>query len=239
MVTHRDRLSDLGYSLRRYFVDEFHFRHVPTLPRGAFVLDLGGTRIDKRGGFDIEAFPVSVLYANLSSHKLPDVQAAAEALPFKDGIFDCVICSELLEHVPHPPDVISEVHRVLREGGVLLICVPFLNRIHADPHDYGRYTDAYWRRVLSDRDMFCSVEIEPQGLFWCVFVDMLRDLAYRKASTGWLAHPLAIRLLAKLMALAKRKALTWDQSCDLRDCNAPTGFTTGFGIRAVKSVPSR
>src|SRR5208283_5775198 len=86
---------DLTYSLRRHFVDEFHFRNVRSLPNGGLVLDLGGNRIAKRGLFDIEGYNLRVVYANLSAAKRPDVQAEAEYLPFTGGNFDAVVCSEL------------------------------------------------------------------------------------------------------------------------------------------------
>lgn len=38
-------------------------------------------------------------------------------LPFLDGAFDGVFCSNVLEHTPDPPGVIAEVERVLRPGG--------------------------------------------------------------------------------------------------------------------------
>ncbi|HDM10688.1 MAG: SAM-dependent methyltransferase [Deltaproteobacteria bacterium] len=45
-------------------------------------------------------------------------------LPFKDGFFDLVICSEVLEHVLDPGEAVSELSRVLRPGGDLVISVP-------------------------------------------------------------------------------------------------------------------
>jgi len=45
----------LGYTIRRYYVDEFHFRHVPALLPGSWVLDLGGNKVRKRGQFDVES----------------------------------------------------------------------------------------------------------------------------------------------------------------------------------------
>ena len=39
----------LDYSLRRYFVDEFHFRHVPALSAGSQVLHWGSDKSYKRG----------------------------------------------------------------------------------------------------------------------------------------------------------------------------------------------
>lgn len=39
------------------------------------------------------------------------------SLPFADATFDGVLCSNMLEHTPHPLAVLDEVGRVLRPGG--------------------------------------------------------------------------------------------------------------------------
>ncbi len=52
------------------------------------------------------------------------VQGDGERLPFADGLFDCVICTETLEHVPDDRVVARELVRVLRSGGVLVVSVP-------------------------------------------------------------------------------------------------------------------
>ena len=226
-------LQDLGSSLRRHLIDEFHFRHAPTLPAGSLALDLGGNRIGKRGAFDIERYDLRVIYANLSRAKQPDVQTEASCLPFREAIFDVVICSELLEHVPCPPVVLSEIFRILRKGGTLLICVPFLTRIHGDPYDYGRYTDYYWSETLRSAG-FAELQIEKQGGFWCVLTDMLRELAIRKRNSGFLSKPWPATFLERMVYLAKSKALAWDSDSDDGDKSPRDGFTTGFGIRAIK-----
>ncbi len=226
-------LHDLGSSLRRHLIDEFHFQHVPTLPAGSVVLDLGGNRIGKRGVFDIERYDFRVIYANLSRAKQPDLQTEASCLPFREAIFDAVICSELLEHVPCPPVVMSEIFRILRKGGTLLICVPFLTRIHGDPYDYGRYTDYYWSETLRSAG-FTELHIERQGGFWCVLTDMLRELAVRKRNSGFLSKPWPGALLERMISLAKSKALAWDSHSDGRNKRPYDGFTTGFGIKAIK-----
>lgn len=227
------RPHDLGYSLRRYFVDEFHFRHVPALPPGSRVLDLGGNKIRKRGQFDIERYDLRVVYANLSATKRPDVQAEAEHVPFEDSCFDAVLCSELLEHVPNPLTVLNEVYRVLRPGGVLLICVPFLSHIHSDPYDYGRYTYHYWRENLA-KIGFNDIHIEKQGLFWSVLVDMLREFAYQMATEGRPKSAWVRRQVVRLISWAKRTALQRDTQPDQHPFYGR--FTTGFGIRTTKSL---
>lgn len=118
--------TTFGYSVRRYFVDEFHVRRIREIPAESLVLDLGGNRIAKRGQFDIERYALRVIYANLSTAKQPHTQADAAAIPFVAQAFDAVIFAELLEHVPDPAPVLREIARVLRPGSVLLLCGPFL-----------------------------------------------------------------------------------------------------------------
>jgi SAM-dependent methyltransferase len=44
-------------------------------------------------------------------------QADGRSLPFADGTFDGVVCSNLLEHTPTPERILDETCRVLRPGG--------------------------------------------------------------------------------------------------------------------------
>jgi SAM-dependent methyltransferase len=46
------------------------------------------------------------------------------ALPFPDEYFDCVICSEVLEHIPEHEKAIRELVRVLKPSGAIVISVP-------------------------------------------------------------------------------------------------------------------
>ena len=47
-----------------------------------------------------------------------------QSLPFKDNVYDAVICSEVLEHLESLDDAVSEIVRVLKPGGVLAVSVP-------------------------------------------------------------------------------------------------------------------
>ncbi|MBR9825861.1 MAG: class I SAM-dependent methyltransferase [Alphaproteobacteria bacterium] len=48
----------------------------------------------------------------------------AQRLPFPDNSFDRIICSEVLEHVPDPDQVLSEISRILKPGGLFAASVP-------------------------------------------------------------------------------------------------------------------
>lgn len=51
-------------------------------------------------------------------------QAIGEALPFLNNTFDCILLSEVVEHLETPQKSIREAVRVLRPGGRLLVTTP-------------------------------------------------------------------------------------------------------------------
>lgn len=52
------------------------------------------------------------------------LQGNAMRLPFKDGCFDRIICSEVLEHVVDDEQGVRELVRVLKDDGTLAVSVP-------------------------------------------------------------------------------------------------------------------
>jgi methionine biosynthesis protein MetW len=47
-----------------------------------------------------------------------------ETLPFRNSSFDAVVCLDVIEHLIDPRYLLKEVHRVLKEGGILIISTP-------------------------------------------------------------------------------------------------------------------
>lgn len=79
-----------------------------------------------------------------------------------DGCYDSVVCLEVLEHVPEPGRALAEMARVLTDGGVLVLSVPHLSRLHEIPHDYYRYTEYGLRYLLQSNDLEL-VSIQRRG----------------------------------------------------------------------------
>jgi ubiquinone/menaquinone biosynthesis C-methylase UbiE len=52
------------------------------------------------------------------------VQGDAEHLPFRDGAWERVYCSEVLEHLPSPAVALAEMRRIIAGGGVAVVSVP-------------------------------------------------------------------------------------------------------------------
>ena len=93
------------------------------------ILDAGcGTGLNLRHlpagstGVDINPRNVELLKTRLPNHTV--VEGDVEALPFADGSFGTVLCTEVIEHIPDPSAALAEYRRVLQPRGVLIGSVP-------------------------------------------------------------------------------------------------------------------
>ena len=74
-----------------------------------------------------------------------------EKFPISSNTFDICLMFNLLEHVYNWDNIFLEADRVLKNGGDLLILIPFLYPIHGAPNDYKRVTDQYLKEYLIKR----------------------------------------------------------------------------------------
>ena len=107
--------------------DGRHTRFTRTMPGvTAAALDIGEEEVRKTAA-SLRVMD-SATYESGGSHAYAGpwgvFRGSGYALPFADGAFDCVIISEVLEHLHEDDKVIDELGRVLRPGGVLAVSVP-------------------------------------------------------------------------------------------------------------------
>lgn len=85
-----------------------------------------------------------------------DVQADIHNLPIKSAAVDCIVCTGTLEHIHEPERALVEFYRLLVDGGIVHIEVPFMQPFHADPHDYYRWT-LYGLEIFCERNGFHKI----------------------------------------------------------------------------------
>lgn len=111
-----------------------------------------------------------------------------ECLPLSSACLDGVLCTQVLEHVSDPVQAISEIGRVLKPGGKLLLSTPFFYPLHDEPYDYFRFTPYGINKLLSKADLMV-LEIVPQGGFFTMAGEFLNLFCIHKLqnmlSSGW------------------------------------------------------
>ena len=164
------RAHDSRIPLQRYW-QRARFRHVTSLIAGEGpVLDVGcgSSRI-------IASLPAGSIAVDVLQRKLrfarrfgrPLLRASGFALPFADASFPCVLCSQVIEHVPKESPILDELCRVLRPGGRLVLGTPdyanwqwvYMEKLYGlvpggykDEH-ISHYTNADLVRVMQSRGL--------------------------------------------------------------------------------------
>lgn len=117
-------------------------------------------------GFDLSPGMVAIAKARLGENSDVRVADLTEPLPYDDDCFDLVVCSLALHYVEDWAPTLSELRRVLRPGGRLVLAIihPFVYAFGYQDEDYfalTRYSEdydfngqkavmTYWHRPLQD-----------------------------------------------------------------------------------------
>lgn len=115
----------------------------------------------------------NVVNFEIVSYDTTDVRGVGEVLPFTDNAFDAVLSIAVLEHVKDPFLCAREIARVLKPGGDLMCCVPFLQPLHGYPHHYYNMTQQGLKNLFEnlmeiDRfDVYDSI-LPIASLIWIV-----------------------------------------------------------------------
>ncbi len=175
-----DRAYDSVIPLQRYWqrkrcsiLHQFAFKEGLTLDIGC-----GSSRILSYDfhpvGLDIQ---INKLRYARKFHR-PLINASIWQLPFRDQVFDCVICSEVIEHIPAGIQPFLEMRRVLKPNGTLVIGTP-------------DYAHATWRMIeyayrLAAPGGYADEHITHYSLE--SLTKLLEDLGFRVLKNQYIVH---------------------------------------------------
>lgn len=134
------------------------------------------------------------------------------ALPFESESFDCVICSEVLEHIPEHEEALKELVRVLKPQGSLVVSVPryFSERIcwmisSQYSKDEGGHIRIYkkkqMKKMLARQGMKC----------WKINYKHALHVPY-----WWLKCMVGIKNNENIVVRLYHRFLVWDMFCNPR-----------------------
>lgn len=186
----------------------------------------------------------------------PVIHYCADQFPFADGVFDCVVSIDVLEHLESDQPFLREMSRVLRPQGVALVTVPngdpslLANRIKwrvgMTPEVYGHARAGYTSDELKDsmtQAGFVSNGDSGYSRFFTEMVELLINFGYvfvlsrkkGKGESGQIAptssgdmkrHGVAYRLYSLVFPLLK--------SISRLDALLPRSTNNAVIVRAVK-----
>lgn len=88
------------------------------------------------------------------------------AIPKEDGSYDAILCTQVLEHVNNPQQVIHEFFRILKPGGKLFLTAPQGWGLHGEPYHFFNFTK-YGLEYLFRQSGFEVGFIRARGgIFW-------------------------------------------------------------------------
>ncbi len=91
-----------------------------------------------------------------------DVFYNGKNIPFQDGHFDAIFSSEVFEHIFNLEDILGELNRVLKKGGLMLITCPFSICEHEVPNDFARYSSYSIKYLLEKMVLKWWSNIKPE-----------------------------------------------------------------------------
>jgi SAM-dependent methyltransferase len=123
------------------------------------VLDLGAGRDHLREDYSrLSTYWISLDYDARSN--TIDVNGDGQFLPFPDNLFDTIVSIDVLEHVADPAKFISEIYRVLKPSGKVILSTPFFFWLHEEPHDYYRFS-RYGLKTIFEKNNFKVIDVMP------------------------------------------------------------------------------
>ncbi len=115
-------------------------KHVPGSGR---ILDIGS------GTAPVSPDLTRTVLADVSAEAMKNVEGTATVvtsitqMSFEAASFDCILCSEVLEHIQDDEKAVAELRRVLKPGGVLVVTVPFQKRFWAEDDEFVGHVRRY------------------------------------------------------------------------------------------------
>jgi SAM-dependent methyltransferase len=155
----RSALRKVKINSSRVYLQSFMYDASYQLPVGGYILDAGAGDCLYKPLFSHGNYE-SADFCEVTDKVYGDITYVCNLteIPVENYRYDLIICTQVLEHVPEPKEVLNEFFRILKPTGQLWITAPLFYIEHELPHDYFRYTQ-YGLKYLLECAGFDIIEM--------------------------------------------------------------------------------
>lgn len=154
------KVFDKDYLFLKALSEDIHQATLNICGKDLMILDVGSTYRPYESLFTGKYRSYLTIDLAITSGK-PDIIALGESLPVASECMDICLCTQVLEHVNNPAKVVSELARVLKRNGILILSTHGVFHYHPNPHDFWRWTAEGLYRVVNE--YFDDVVIHSNG----------------------------------------------------------------------------
>lgn len=173
----------MGYDINHYFIDrkitrKYLYQFLAQYRSMNQVLDVGCGNSEYA-----DLFP-NMVSVDIDSNRYPDIIGdICDLNMIKDNSFQCILCTEVLEHCKEPQLAINELMRVLEPNGTLLLSTRFIYPMHDTPNDFFRFTEYGLKYLFRNYEI---IEIRKE----CLTMETIGVLYQRVAFQSKMLSPL-------------------------------------------------
>jgi SAM-dependent methyltransferase len=208
-----------------YFARKGLYQHIKSLSTfvGGKTLDIGcGQKPYEKLYSSSEYIGLEIDSSVNRANKKADCFYDGKNFPFADQSFDSIIVNQVLEHVFDPAQFLTEIRRVIKDEGIILLTVPFVWDEHEQPFDYARYSSFGLKHLLNAHG-FEILEFRKSMDDIRLIFQLINAFIYKKAlteskfamSNKFINLTLTILLIAPFNILGELAAFIFPKNQDL------------------------
>lgn len=193
-----------AFNSSRYRLWQENAAFAALVPKGSLILDAGAGESPYKSLFQHAQYE-SADFEKVNKKYSPSTYVCdLKSIPVENCRFDYIIFNQVMEHLPEPQLVLSELNRVLKAEGKMIYTGPLFYEEHEQPYDFYRYTQFGLRHLFSSAGFSIDRLDWLEGYFGTVGYQlncMSRYLPWRPSQlhSGFIGYLLSpVMLLLKL-----------------------------------------
>ena len=180
-----------------------------------FVLSAVGDQYPSMQLSGTDIFPAGLLFARNRIRRAELIQMDARSMPFREE-FDIIGAFDVIEHIKEDEQVLSQIHRALRPGGVVLLTVPQHPRMWSTMDDHAGHVRRYRSGELRSKVRSAGFEVLRMTSFVSMLLPAMFYARWRMRSRNrpysltdeFKIHPVMNRLFERMLDV-ERLLIRW------------------------------